>query len=60
MNKLKESILNNAKKGSGVTSNETTSATNTTTNNNLLNQNDVICFRADDEKTYTVKHCGPY
>ena len=54
MNKLKESILNNAKKGSGVTSNETTSATNTTNNNNLLNQNDVICFRPDDEKTYTA------
>ena len=54
MNKLKDSILNDAKKGSGVTSNETTSATNTTNSNNLLNQNYVICFRPDDEKTYTV------
>ena len=54
MNKLKESILNDAKKGSEVTSNDTASATNTTNNNNLLNQNGVICFRPDDEKTYTV------
>ena len=51
MNKLKESILNDAKKGSGDTnnaSNETTSATNTTTTPATSTNNTTTTTRSND------------
>ena len=56
MNKLKESILNNAKKGSGDTinaSNETTSATNTATTP-VKSTNNTTTSRSNDTYVYGV------
>ena len=52
MDKLKESILNDAKKGRGNTSNETTSVTNTTTTTATTPANSTTNTAASDTYVY--------
>ena len=57
MNKLKESILNDAKKGGGDTtnpSNETTSTTNTATTPSTSTNNNTTTTRSSDTYVYGV------
>ena len=57
MNKLKESILNDARKGSGDTtnaSNETTSATNTAATPATSTNNTTTTTRSNDTYVYGV------
>ena len=57
MNKLKENILNDAKKGSGDTtntSNETTSPATNASNETTSPANDATTIRSDDTYVYGV------
>ena len=56
MNKLKESILNDAKKGGDttITSNETTGATTTASNESTISVNNTITIRSNDTYAYGV------